>query len=263
MANKRIVLITGGASGIGRATTKKFSSNGDHVVIADINEKSGTSLALKLMKNGFSVEYIYVDVADERSVQQMTNKINDKCGGIDILINSAGVLQNISKINSMDLEEHDRIWLINYRGTYLCCRSVGKLMCSQKKKGSIINISSTSAARAFPLLAYGPAKASIDQLTAILASDLGKFSIRVNAVMPGYVLTEQMQSRIDDGYRDRTKMDSQSALGRMVHPSEIADGIFFLCSDDASAITGIVLPIDGGWLSYVTYNQHPGLPFHE
>ena len=125
MANKRIVLITGGASGIGRATTNKFSNNGDHVVIADINEKSGTSLALKLMKNGFSVEYIYVDVADERSVQQMTNKINDKCGGIDILINSAGVLQNISKINSMDLEEHDKIWLINYRGTYLCCRSVG------------------------------------------------------------------------------------------------------------------------------------------
>jgi NAD(P)-dependent dehydrogenase (short-subunit alcohol dehydrogenase family) len=84
--------------------------------------------------------------------------------------------------------------------------------------------------------------------------------VRVNAVVPGYVLTEQMQARIDAGYRDANAMQQQSALGRMVLPGEIADGIHFLCSDAARAITGISMPIDAGWLSRVTYTQHPGWP---
>ena len=260
MTVERVVLITGGGSGIGRATAKKFFEGGDHIVVADINQEGGNSVVNEINAEGGDAEYVYVDVAEDSSVQDMASIVKEKWGRIDVLVNSAGILQNVSKMESMDLEEHDRVWAVNYRGTYLCCRSVGKLMAEQEFNGSIVNISSTSAARAFPLIAYGPAKASIDQLTAILASDLGPRNVRVNAVMPGYVLTEQMQARIEAGYRDRRKMDDQSALGRMIHPSEIADGIYFLCSDDAKAITGIVLPIDGGWLSYVTYVQHPGWP---
>ncbi len=260
MTHERLVLVTGGGSGIGRATAKKFSEGGDHVVVADIDQDGGASVVKELNSDGGEAAYVFVDVAEESSVQKMTSIVKEKWGRIDVLVNSAGILQNVSKLGSMDLEEHDRVWAVNYRGTYLCCRSVGKLMADQESNGSIVNISSTSAARAFPLIAYGPAKAAIDQLTSIMASDLGPQNVRVNAVMPGYVLTEEMQARIDAGYRDRRKMDAQSALGRMVHPSEIADGINFLCSDDARAITGIVLPIDGGWLSYVTYVQHPGWP---
>ena len=104
------------------------------------------------------------------------------------------------------------------------------------------------------------AKAAISHLTAVLASDLGPRGVRVNAVVPGYVLSEQMQARIDAGYRDQSAMRRQSALGRMILPSEVADGIHFLCSDAARAITGISMPIDGGWLSRVTYIQHPGWP---
>ena len=84
--------------------------------------------------------------------------------------------------------------------------------------------------------------------------------MRVNAVIPGYVLTEQMQARIDAGYRDKDAMQRQSALGGIVLPEEVADGIHFLCSDAARAITGISMPIDAGWLSRVTYVQHPGWP---
>ena len=104
------------------------------------------------------------------------------------------------------------------------------------------------------------AKAAISHLTAVLASDLGPRGVRINAVVPGYVLSEQMQARIDAGYRDQSAMQRQSALGRMILPSEVADGIHFLCSDAARAITGISMPIDGGWLSRVTYIQHPGWP---
>ena len=113
---------------------------------------------------------------------------------------------------------------------------------------------------AFPLLAYGPGKAAINQLTAILAAELGPRGVRVNAVIPGYVLTEQMRSRIDAGLRDPSVMHAQSALGCMVRPEDIADGIAFLCSPAARMVTGVALPIDAGWLASVTYNQYPGWP---
>ena len=101
-------------------------------------------------------------------------------------------------------------------------------------------------------------KAAIDNLTAILAADLGPSGVRVNAVVPGYVRSEQMQARIDAGLRDPAMMNAQSAFGRMVKPSEVAAGVWFLCSGDAAAITGAALPIDAGWLARSTYIQHPG-----
>ena len=258
MSQKRVILITGGGSGIGRATARKFSAAGEHVVIADINESSGYRVVDEIKSANGDAEYVSVDVANDQSVAAMANEVNDRHGHIDVLVNCAGILQNISKAEDMDLEEHDRVWAVNYRGTYLCCQSIGTIMSKQTQPGSIVNISSTSAARAFPLVAYGPGKAAIDQLPAILSADLGPSDVRVNAVMPGYVLTEQMQARIDAGHRDPAKMNAQSAIGRMILPSEIADAIYFLCSDDARAINGVVLPIDGGWLPYVTYMQHPG-----
>ena len=152
----------------------------------------------------------------------------------------------------------DRVWAINYRGTYLCCRAFAPAMAA-RRMGSIVNISSTSAVDAMPLLAYGPGKAAIQNLTAILAVELGPDNVRINAVMPGYVLTEQMQMRIDAGKRDPRTMRGHSALGRMVAPEDIANAIAFLCSDAASCITGIVLPVDAGYLAAVPYLHHPGL----
>ena len=139
MSDVRIVLVTGGGSGIGRATAKKFSDGGDHVVVADINQDGSASVVKELNSNGGDAEYVFVDVAEESSVQKMTSIVKEKWGRIDVLVNSAGILQNVSKLGSMDLEEHDRVWAVNYRGTYLCCRSVGKLMADQESSGSIVN----------------------------------------------------------------------------------------------------------------------------
>ncbi len=104
-----------------------------------------------------------------------------------------------------------------------------------------------------------PGQGGDPSLTAILAVELGPDNVRVNAVMPGYVLTEQMQSRIDAGKRDPRSMKNHSALGRMVSPEDVANGIHFLCSDAASCITGIALPVDAGYLAAITYLHHPGL----
>ena len=122
----------------------------------------------------------------------------------------------------------------DHRGSQRSRRSGGRRRMAARHSGSIVNLSSTSAACAMPLLAYGPGKAAISSLTAILAVELGPDNVRVNAVMPGYVLTEQMQMRIDAGKRDPRSMKNHSALGRMVSPGDVANGIHFLCSDAAS-----------------------------
>jgi NAD(P)-dependent dehydrogenase (short-subunit alcohol dehydrogenase family) len=258
MGSQRVAVVTGGASGIGRATSKRLAKAGDHIIIADLNQQGGQAVVAEITAAGGSAEFRAVDVADDASVTALGESVRDDHDAADVLVNCAGILQNVSDLASMDMDEHDRVWRINYRGTYICCRAFTPAMAAAGG-GAIVNISSSSAIAAFPLNAYGPGKAAIDRLTAILGSELGPKGIRVNAVVPGYVLTEQMQTRIDSGHRDPSKMNRQSALDRMVLPAEIADGIHFLCSDAARAITGTTLAIDAGWLANVTYRQHPGL----
>ena len=257
MSANRIVVVTGGSSGIGRATAIRFARDGDTVVIADINESGGQAVVSDIEASGGRALFGKVDVASDASVDALVEFMSRESSAPAVLVNCAGLLQNPSRLINLDMAEHDRIWAVNYRGTYLCCRAFAPAMISAGG-GCIINISSASAVRVFPLLAYSPAKAAIDQLTTILAADLGPDGVRVNAVLPGYVRSEQMQSRINAGLRDENKMKAQSALGRMVEPDEIADAIHFLCSDAASAITGTIMPIDAGYLASTSYQLHAG-----
>ena len=258
MASERICVVTGAASGIGRATAVRLAAAGDRVIVADLNEPAGSTVVETIRKAGGKADFRRVDVAADASVDDLARGVESDFGPVAVLVNSAGVLQNVAAIESFSLEEHDKVWAINYRGTYLCCRAFAPRM-AKRHAGSIVNISSTSAVDAMPLIAYGPSKAAIQNLTAILAVELGPDNVRVNAVMPGYVLTEQMQARIDAGKRDPRSMQGHSALGRMVTPEDVANGIHFLCSDAASCITGIALPIDAGYLAAVSYLHHPGL----
>jgi NAD(P)-dependent dehydrogenase (short-subunit alcohol dehydrogenase family) len=258
MDSPRIALVTGGASGIGRATAHRLALRGDRVVVADRDDARGATVVGEIERTGGRAGFRHVDVADEASVDALVRGVEADAGPIGVLVNSAGVLQNVADIATFDLAQHDRVWAINYRGTYLCCRAVATRMAA-RRNGSIVNISSTSALGAMPLLAYGPGKAAVQNLTAILAVELGPDNVRVNCVVPGYVLTEQMQARIEAGKRDARSMRLHSALGRMIMPEDVANGIDFLCSDAASCITGIALPIDAGYLAAVTYLHHPGL----
>src|SRR6266498_3077730 len=129
MANERVSVVTGAASGIGRATAKRLAAAG------------------------------HVDVARDASVDDVAQWIEKELGPVGVLVNSAGVLQNVAEIGSFSLDEHDKVWAINYRGTYLCCRAFAPRMAA-RRSGNIVNISSTSAVDAMPLLAYGPSKAA-------------------------------------------------------------------------------------------------------
>ena len=162
-------------------------------------------------------------------------------------------------IADYSLAEHDRLWQINYRGSYLCCREFGLRMAAAGR-GAIVNIASVIGAyRAAPLLAYGPAKAAIPALTQMLAGEFGPSNVRVNAVAPGTTLTPPNKHRFETGLRDPAVWTRPSCLNRIVMPEEIAEGVFFLASDAASAITGITLPIDCGWLAGEAWAPYGGL----
>ncbi|GHU08166.1 short-chain dehydrogenase [Betaproteobacteria bacterium] len=255
---RQIAVVTGGGSGIGRGTAKVLAGAGKFVVIADINKESGIRVVEEIRARGGEADFRHVDVADESSVELLAHDVAEDFGAADILVNSAGILQNISQIEVTSIAEHDRVMTINYRGCYLCCRAFALQMMA-RRSGNIINITSTSAVHSMPTLAYGPSKAALQMLTQNLAMDLGPLNIRVNAVMPGYVLTEQVQARIESGQRDPRSLTLHSALGRQVMPEDVGKAILFLCSDEASAITGISLPVDCGYLSAVSYLHHPAL----
>jgi len=250
----RISLVTGAASGIGRATAIRLAAAGDTVIVADLNADGGAETVRRIEAAGGKARFEHLDVADEASVAALAAK----AGPVRNLVNCAGLLQNAARVEDMDLAQHDRIWAVNYRGTYLCCRAWGPLI-GEAGGGAIVNIGSIAGKRMFPVPAYSPSKMAIHGLTAELAADLGPRGVRVNAIAPGFVLTEAMQANIDAGQRDTSQMEAQTPLGQLMRPEHIADGIHFLCSDAAAMITGIVLPIDGGWLAGVTYYSFPGL----
>jgi NAD(P)-dependent dehydrogenase (short-subunit alcohol dehydrogenase family) len=247
-----IVLVTGGASGIGLALARRFAESGDQVVLGDINDAAGTAAAETI--DGAS--YRHLDVADEAQVEATVAALEADMGAIDVLVNSAGLLQNRAAIESFPLDEHDRIWAVNYRGSYLMCRACAPRMAA-RGAGAILNIASVNSFTPLPLPAYTPTKAAIDSLTKVLAAEFGPAGVRVNAVAPGFTLTPAMQSRIDSGDRDPAGMEGLSTLGRLVKPEEVAEAGYFLCSEAASAITGVNLLVDAGFMAAISYNTYP------
>jgi NAD(P)-dependent dehydrogenase (short-subunit alcohol dehydrogenase family) len=253
----RIVVVTGGASGIGHACVERFARAGDFVVVADLNQAGAREVAAALPAGGAAEAF---DVADAAAVDAAVARVEAAHGPVDVLVNCAGILQNPERLEDFSLEQHDRLWAVNYRGTYLCCRAFGLAMAA-RGHGAIVNISSASAIQHMPLLAYGPGKAAIDSLTGTLGIELGRSGVRVNAVAPGLVLTPAIAQKIQEGTRDPARMKSLSAMNRMVLPAEIADGVFFLCSDQARAITGVSLPIDCGFRGALSWQLMGGVPF--
>ena len=251
METQRISVVTGGGRGIGLAIARKLAAAGDMVVVADIQAELGRRSAREL-----GGAYHAVDVADEQSVVELVESVEDRRGPIAVWVNSAGLLQAPARTESMPMDEHDRIWAVNYRGTYLCCRAVAPRM-GERGRGAILNIGSTNSFRIMPLPAYAPSKAAIKALTELLAAEWGPRGVRVNTVAPGFARTPAFQAQIDAGKRDPQKIAETTALGRLVEPEEVAATALFLCSDNASAITGVCLPVDCGWLPSHSYNAFP------
>lgn len=240
------VLITGGASGIGRATAGVLASYGALVVLADMSEA--------LLDDAKAVTgakaFIAGDVTSEDACRMMAAEMVRSCGGIDALIHCAGISDRVAKAFDIEIEEWQRIVDVTLRGTFLINRSVAQLMIAQKK-GAIVNFSSVNGLGGFPRrYAYGPGKAAVAALTRSLACEWSPDGIRVNALAPGYVRTPMIERLSAEGKIDVEKLEGRTPMGRLAGPSEIANAAAFLISDLASYITGVTLPVDGGWTAF-------------
>jgi NAD(P)-dependent dehydrogenase (short-subunit alcohol dehydrogenase family) len=247
---QRIVVVTGGASGIGEATVRKFVNAGDFVVIGDLAEENAKVLAEELGADNALAWRI--DVGDASVIQAAAEAIEEQIGAVDVLVNCAGILQDPGPVEAIENDALDRVWQIDYRGTYMCCKYFGLPM-TKRHRGAIVNISSVSGMVTMQQPAYGPAKAAVIHLTGFLGVDYGRRGVRVNSVAPGMTLTPIQRRNIEAGLREANGGSRLTALNRWVLPEEIAEGVFFLASDNASAITGVTLPVDAGLYSALAW----------
>lgn len=255
MSKPIISVVTGGSSGIGAACVRHLAKRGDQVIVLDL---PGTWTEQKLRELGAHAGYA-CDVTDEQAVRATASMIETKHGPVSNLINSAGILQHRLPPDQLTMTEWDRVVAVDQRGTYLCCAVFGSRM-AQLGSGAIVNIASITGWRSVPLHAYAPAKAAVISMTECLAAEWGRSGVRVNAISPGFTITEALQAAIDRGDRNPEDLSSQAALGRMVTPDEVADSAGFLLSRAAAAITGINLPVDAGWFAGSTWQSYGGVP---
>lgn len=255
----KTLVVTGGASGIGEATVRHFSRLGWRVLIADRNADLGARLAAELAAMGANVTFSPLDVASEADVEAYCAASVRDHGRIHAVVNSAGILENAIRLAAMPMREYDEILAVNLRGAVLMGRAFGKQLCAQGE-GAIVHLCSMTSIRPSAQPAYAVSKAGLKMLTEVMAAEFGPHGVRVNAVAPGYTLTPAMRERVACGERDPKLVVERSALRRFVEPEDVAEAIGFLCSDAARSITGVMLPVDCGWLAYAAYSAYATMP---
>jgi len=248
-----VAVVTGGASGIGAACCRELAARGATVVVLDRDKARAEAIAAEFSGRAWSA-----DVADEHAMDAAAEAIETEVGPVDAVVNSAGVIQRPVRPTEMTMAVYDDITRVDQRGTYVASLAFARRMLI-RRRGVIVNIASVAGMRSMPLHAYGPAKAAVIAMTECLAAEWGPAQVRVNCVSPGYTRTPALQGAIDRGERDPSSLAGNSALGRLVEPDEIARAVAFLCSSLASAITGINLPVDCGWLVAPSWHTYGGL----
>lgn len=252
-----VAIITGGASGLGQACARQFAREGFSVWLLDRNLDMANDVAEDIIKAGGKAQARAVDVADADAMDACAREIFDIDGAANVLVTAAGILHSADTVLDMDLDKHDELWNINYKGTLHAARSFGRQML-EAERGAIVTLGSINSMVPMPLPAYSPSKTAIMRLTEILAVELGRKGVRVNSIAPTYVLTPALKARIDAGERDADLIRKSGAIEMFVTPEHVADTVSFLCSDKAAAITGIMLPIDAGYLAAMPYRSYAG-----
>jgi NAD(P)-dependent dehydrogenase (short-subunit alcohol dehydrogenase family) len=247
------VVVTGGSSGIGKGIADLFVTAGAKVVVAG-STASKVSAAAAELKNRAEANAdcigIAADVTDERSVIRIFDAAVAAFGGIDVLVNCAGIFP-FAPFLEASVELWDRVYAVNTRGVFLCCREAVKHMKAAGKGGAIVNVSSTSSQQTtvYGHAQYGSSKAGVNMLTRTIALEFARFQIRANAVLPGGVLTEGSDVMLAGGKLPEgpCMYPERFPLGRAGQVAEIANACLFLASPAASYITGQLLTVDGGF----------------
>ena len=239
LLENKVCIVTGGGRGIGQATAEKFIGESATVIIADFDEATGTATAEYL---GDQCSFVKTDVSQSQTVQSLIKRVKADHGSIDVIVNNAGILQD-QTLEKMDEEEFDKVIQVNMRGVYLCTKYAAEVM-REQGSGVILNASSVVARFGnFGQTNYVAAKAGLEGMTKVWARELGKHGIRVNAVAPGFIQTDMIAGMPEKIIK---MMGAKVPLKRWGQPEDVANLYCFLASDEASYISGVILPVDGG-----------------
>jgi len=239
--------VTGAAKGIGRATAELFAREGARLIVTDVDGKGVKELCGRLAQAGAEVEAVVGDVSAPEEVRRMIGACVERYGRIDVLVANAGVIP-LNNVVEATPEDWDYVMAVDGRGMFLTCKyAIEEMLDQAEPGGSIVCLSSISGvAGQKDQSTYGPAKFVASGLTKHLAVEWADRGIRVNAVAPGTIATEAV-AELPEEYTE--PMRQAHPVGRLGQPSEVASAILFLASDEASFVTGAILPVDGGYLA--------------
>ncbi|MED5439632.1 MAG: SDR family NAD(P)-dependent oxidoreductase [Actinomycetota bacterium] len=252
MSQANVVFVTGGASGIGRAVAERLTHEGSSVVVADSDVENGHETCESIASAGGSVIFQEIDVRDRSSIRSAADNASSQLGGITGLVNCAGVV-TMTSLADLTEEEWDLVIDVNLKGTWLVTQEVARDIATAGG-GSVVNISTVEAevvvsSAGYCQVHYNASKGGVKMLTKALAVELAKFSIRVNAVAPGPIATDFVSLKGITAPETLEALKDRLLIPRIGQPEDVASAVSFLLSDESSWITGVHLPVDGGWLT--------------
>jgi NAD(P)-dependent dehydrogenase (short-subunit alcohol dehydrogenase family) len=241
----RCVVITGAGGGLGRAFARGFAQHGARVVAADLDAAAAGRIADELAQAGGEALALKVDVSDQGSAESMARAAFDAFGSVDVLVNNAAVYAGLQRraFDQIEVADWDRVMAVNVRGAWLCAKSCAPAL-RAAPAGAIINVASATVFSGSPLWAhYVASKGALIALTRVLARELGADGVRVNALAPGFILTDASRELIDDA--ESYGVD-RGAIKRSLQPEDVVGTALFLASDASAMITGQTYVVDGG-----------------
>lgn len=246
--NGKVAIVTGAATGIGRATAVAFARKGIRLALADINMEKLAETEQQVRAIGGEAILIETDVADPKAVKAMVEKTIQAYGRIDYAFNNAGIEGDQNLTADCSLENWKRVTDINLNGVFYCMKyEIPEIL--KHEGGAIVNMSSVAGRVGFPnIAAYTASKHGVIGLTKTSALEYAESGIRINAVCPGIINTEMIERFTKGDKETLAEMEKMEPMGRLGEPEEVANPVVWLCSDEASYITGHALPIDGGYL---------------
>ncbi len=245
----KVAIVTGAGRGMGRAVASRFGREGARVVVAEVNSEHGEEVAGEIRSAGGDATAVQLDVSKPADVRRLFAAAVKRYGAVDIVVNNAGIAVARPLVDYTE-EDWDRQMGVNVKGVFFCCQEAARVMIP-RRQGKIVNFASTSAfvSSSKPEVAYDTSKGAVRQMTVSVAAELAPHSINVNAVAPGTTATEMTRSTLatEEGLAWQL---ARIPMGRVGRPDDIASVVLFLCSPEASYITGHTLVADGGWLLY-------------
>ena len=238
---QRVIVITGAGQGIGAAIARRFAELRSRLVLVDVNAGQLSQLADSLAGTGCEVLSVTTDVSSKEQVQQLVAQVIEKFGGIDVLVNNAGIIRD-NLISNISEQDWDQVLDINLKGAFLCCQAVFPTLKSQRS-GKIVNIVSRAWLGSVGQANYTASKGGLVSLTRSLALEFARFQINVNAVAPGVIDSPMTQGMPPEAPERLIRMQPTGKMGKV---EDVAAAVAFLASDDAVFITGQVLHVDGG-----------------